>query len=341
MSIFRSVAIGAAFSLVATGALAQDVTLRVQHFISNKGAIPANFIIPWAEKIEADSEGRIKVEIYPAMQLGGTPPELFDQVRDGVVDVAWTIPSYTAGRFPGAELMELPFMSGQTAEGTSKAAFEMYEKYMMDEFNEVKILATHVHGSGVIHTKGLTIDSVDDFEGLKLRAPTRITSKILEALGSTVVGMPVPQLPEAVSKGVVQGGVIPWEIVPALKMHELADSHTTIGGDRALYNTFFVYAMNQRSYDNLPDDLKAVIDANSGFDAAAWAGRAMDMGDEVGLKLTTERGNTIVALDGDDLDMIKTKTDPIIEEWIAEMSEKGYPAAQMVEDARAAIATYN
>ena len=341
MTILKSLAVAAAVSITASGAFAQEVTLRVQHFISNKGAIPANFIIPWGEALAEQSGGRIKVEIYPAMQLGGTPPELFDQVRDGVVDVGWTIPSYTAGRFPGVELMELPFMSGQSAEGTSKAAFEMYEKYLTEEFSEVKILAVHVHGSGVIHTKGVTIDSVDDFAGLKLRAPTRITSKILEALGSTVVGMPVPQLPEAISKGVVQGGVIPWEIVPPLKMHELAESHTTIGGDRALYNTFFVYAMNKRTYDNMPDDLKAIIDANSGMMASEWAGRAMDIGDQLGLKLTTDRGNNIVALEGADLEAIKAKTDPIIEEWIAEMTEKGYPAAQMVEDAEAAIAKYN
>ncbi len=330
-----------ALALAAPAAVAQEVTLRFQHFISNKGAVPAHFILPWAEKIEADSGGRIKVEIFPSMQLGGAPPAIFDQIRDNVIDGGWTIPGYNAGRFPGAEVFELPFISSTSAENTSKAAWAIYEKYLQDEFSDIKVLAMHVHGPGVIHTKGAVIDEVADFEGLKLRAPTRIASKILEAAGATAVGMPVPQLPESISKGVVDGGVIPWEIVPPLKIHELAESHTIVGGDRALYNTVFIWGMNKAVYDGLPDDLKAVIDANSGEMAAAWAGRAMDTGDGPGLKLTQDRGNNIVTLSDEEVAKLKALTEPIIEEWIAEVSAKGYPAAEMVADARALVASYD
>lgn len=341
MNIIRSIALGGAISLMGiTGALAQEVTLRFQHFISPKGAVPALFMAPWAEKIEAESNGRIKVEIYPAMQLGGAPPALFDQIRDNVIDGGWVIPGYTPGRFPGAEVFELPFIGSNSAEATSQAFYEFYEKYLADEFSEVKVLAVHVHGPGVIHTKGVTVETVDDLAGLKLRTPTRIAAKILEAAGAVPVGMPLPQMPEAISKGVVDGGVIPWEIVPPTRVHELASAHTQIGGDRALYNTAFIWGMNRNAYDRLPDDLKAIIDANSGIEAAAWAGRAMDEGDIPGLELTRSTGNPIITLSEEERAKLEALTAPIIDEWIEEMTAKGYPAAEMVADARALVAKY-
>jgi TRAP-type C4-dicarboxylate transport system substrate-binding protein len=340
-SIFKALAGVAMSAALVTQVSAQDVTLRFQHFISPKGAVPSKFIVPWAKKIETESDGRIKIEVYPAMQLGGTPPMLFDQIRDNVIDGGWAIPGYTPGRFPGAEVFELPFISSNSAENTSKALYAFYEKYLTDEFSDIKVLAVHVHGAGAFHTKDVVIESVDDMNGLKLRAPTRIASKTLEALGAVPVGMPVPQLPEAISKGVVDGGVIPFEIVLPLKMHELATAHTMVGGDRALYNTVFIWGMNKAVYDGLADDLKAVIDANSGEMASAWAGRAMDEGDILGRAVTEKTGNTMVTLSGDEVAKMKELTAPVVDAWIADMTAKGYPAAQMVEDARAFVAQYD
>ncbi len=334
-----ALAMGAAMTMGV--ASAQEVTLRFQHFISNKGAVPKHFILPWADKVMEESGGRIKIEIYPSMQLGGKPPALFDQMRDGVIDGGWTIPGYTPGRFPGAEVFELPFLGSMNAEATSRAAWSLYEKYLQDEFKEIKVLAMHVHGPGVIHVRNKSIGSLDDMKGLKLRTPTRIASKMLEAAGATPIGIPVPAFPEALSKGVVDGGVIPWEIVPPLKIHELATSHTAMGGDRALYNTVFIWGMNKTAYDKLPDDLKAVIDNNSGMMASAWAGKAMDTGDGPGRDLTANNGNEIITLSEEETARWRALGEPIVEEWIAEMTAKGLPAAQMVEDARAWVEEFS
>ena len=99
-----------------TIATAQEVTLRFQHFVSPKSANPTYFMEPWARKVEADSNGRIKVELYPFMQLGGKAPSQYDLIRDGAVDGGWVIPGYQPGRFPEAEAMELPFMTTKSAE---------------------------------------------------------------------------------------------------------------------------------------------------------------------------------------------------------------------------------
>jgi TRAP-type C4-dicarboxylate transport system substrate-binding protein len=343
MSItFKAALAGAlAIGLSAGAAAAQEVTLRCQHFLPPKGSVPLYFIVPWAEKIEKESGGRIKVEVYPAMQLGGKPPALYDQIRDGVIDCGWALPAYTPGRFPEAEAFELPFMTSMSAEASSKAAWEFTQKYMQERLSDIHLVAVHVHGPGVVHKKGGPIAAPADFNGLKLRGPSRQANKLLETLGATPVGMPVPAFPESLSKGIVDGGVIPWEIVPPLKVHELTNSHTQVGGDRALYNTFFIWGMNKNSYDKLPDDLKAIIDANSGLETSAWAGSAMDQGDDVGENIVMEHGNEIVTMDDETTAALRKIGDELTAEWAAEMEGKGLPGNAMVEDAMALVAKYS
>lgn len=320
-------------------ALAQDVTLRVHHFLPAPAPVPKNFITPWAEKVMAESNGRIKVEVFPAMQLGGTPPSLYDQARDGVVDIVWTLPGYTPGRFPGTEAFELPFMAGK-AEPTSQAFWDFYEKYLTDEFKDVHPIAVHVHGPGLLHVKGEGVTKLEDMNGLKLRGPTRQTNALLGALGATPVGMPVPAMPEALSKGVIDGTVVPWEVTTPLKVAELVNSHTDFEGSRGLYTATFIFAMNKAKYDSLPADLKAVIDANSGREVSKWVGRVMDEGDLPGIAAAEKAGNTIRKLPPEEVDRWKAAAEPVVAAWVEEVSGKGYDGAAMVEDARALITKY-
>ncbi len=323
---------------LATGAAAQEVTLRFQHFVSPNSANPAHFIEPWAEKVEKESGGRIKVEIYPFMQLGGTAPEQYDLIVDGVIDGGWVIPGYQAGRFPETEVLELPFMVTKSAEEASVAAWTFTQKYLTDDFADVHLIAAHMHGRGLIHMKGDAPETVDDLQGKKLRGPSRPATLLLEKLGAVPIGMPVPQFPEALSKGVLDGGVITWEMSPSLKLDELTDSHTDVAGDKSLYNLFFIWGMNKDVYDSLPDDLKAVIDANSGLETSAWAGRAHDTGDAEGRAVMEAAGNQIATLSEEETAHIRELGDEVIDEWIADMDAKGLPGQQLVDDARAMVA---
>ncbi len=318
---------------------AQEVTLRVHQFLPAQAPIPNNFIAPWAKKVEEESKGRIKVDLFPSMQLGGSPPQLFDQVKDGVVDIIWTLPGYTPGRFPRTEAFELPFIAGN-GEQTSQAAWEFYEKHLKDELKDVKIIAVHTHGPGLIHAKGNGVRKLEDMKGLKLRAPTRIINELIKTLGATPVGMPVPQMPEALSRGVIDGTVVPWEVTTPLKVAELVNTHTTFSGNRSLYVSFFIFAMNQAKYDSLPDDLKKVIDANSGMEASKWAGRVMDEGDVPGLEAAKKRGNTIVELDAAETARWVEASQPVVDGWIKEMDGKGLNGKQLVEDVRTLVEKY-
>jgi TRAP-type C4-dicarboxylate transport system substrate-binding protein len=207
-------------ALAAGSAFAQEVTLKIHHFLPPKGTIQAQVFEPWCEKIGKESNGRLKCQIYPSMQLGGTPPQLFDQARDGVADIIWTIPTYQAGRFNKSEVFELPFMA-KNAESGSPALWDYIQKNSLDEFRGVKLLAAHVHDGSLLHFTSKRVTTLDDLKGLKVRAPTRIATKFLTALGATPVQMPVPQVTESLSKGVIDGAMIPWVVAPALKLHDV------------------------------------------------------------------------------------------------------------------------
>lgn len=314
----------------------EEITLRIHHFLPATAVTAANFIEPWARKVEAESGGRIRFEIYPAMQLGGAPPALYDQAREGVADIIWTLLGYTPGRFPKAEVFDLPFIA-TTGEATSGAAWAFYEKHLTDEFSDVKVIAFHTHSPGLLHVKGEGVRSLEDMEGLKLRGPTRMITRLLESLGAVAVGMPVPQVPEAVSKGVIDGAALPWEVTRPLRLAELLDTHTDFSGDRSLYVTSFVFAMNKARYESLPDDLKKVIDDNSGAEASLWAGRAHDEGDMPAIEAARGEGNTFITLDEEETARWKQASERLIDEWIGEMDALGHDGRQLVEDARALI----
>jgi TRAP-type C4-dicarboxylate transport system substrate-binding protein len=339
----RKLAFAAAFVMAGamggTGAFAQEVTLRLHQMLPPQATIPAKALTPWAEKVMAESNGRIKVELYPAMQLGGAPPELFDQAKDGVVDLIWTVIGYTPGRFPTSETFELPFIM-TNGEATSRAFHEFMTANAADEFSEVKVIAFHTHGPGLIHSKN-PVNSLEDFQDLKIRGGSRVISLMLEELGAAPVGMPVTQIPEGLSTGVIDATTLPWEVTPAFKVAELVNNHTSFSGPNGWYTQTFVFAMNKDSYENLPDDLKAVIDANSGPEQAARMGAVMDGGDAVGVKIAQDHGNNIVVLDEAETARWKDVAQRIIDRWIAEMDAKGKDGAALVEEARALIAKYS
>jgi TRAP-type transport system periplasmic protein len=333
-------AMGAVAALAVTGtAMAQTVTLRLHQMLPQQATIPAKAIVPWAQKVEAESGGKLKVQIFNAMQLGGAPPQLFDQARDGVVDLTWTVLGYTPGRFPKTEVFELPFMSS-SAESSSKAIQEYVEKFAADEFKDVKLIAVHTHGPGLFHTKQ-PVTGLETLRGMKVRGGSRIINNMLTKLGATPVGMPVPAVTDALSKGTIDGTTIPWEVTPSLKVTELVKNHTTFAGKEGLYTQTFAFSMNKASYEKLPPDLKKVIDNNSGMVAATLFGKAMDEGDKIGRDIAVKAGNNIVALELAEVQRWRRTAGTVETDWINEVKAKGIDGAKLASEARALIAKHS
>jgi len=316
---------------------AQEVVLKVHHFVGPNATAHTQLLGPWCEKINKESAGKLKCQIYPAMQLGGTPPQLFDQARDGVVDIVWTIPTYQAGRFVKSEVFELPFLV-KSAETGSPALWEYIQKNSLDEFKGTKLILAHLHDGAQLHFTTKDVKTLDDMKGLKLRAPTRISTKVLTALGAVPVQMPVPQVPESMAKGVVDGASLPWEIVPALKIDEIAKTHTeSPSGQPTMSNTIFVVAMNQAKYDGLPAELKKVIDANSGVAASQWAGKIWDGTIAPARKSALDHKAVINVLTPAEYERWRKSTDGVEKDWIGEANAKGANGAALLEDAKGLI----
>ncbi|HEX2539938.1 MAG TPA: TRAP transporter substrate-binding protein [Caldimonas sp.] len=335
-------AAAAALGVPALSGLAQQaVTLKFHTFMAPMSNVWLSMHKPWMEKVEKDSGGRIKFEAYPAMQLGGTPVQLYDQARDGVVDVVWTLPGNTAGRFPRVEVFELPFIM-TNAEATSKAYWEYIQTQAPDEFKETQVIALQVHGPGMFHTTSKAIRAPGDLRGMKVRGPTRQVTKLLASLGATPVGMPLPQIPDALSKGTIEGCVIPWEVVPSVKVHELTKFHTEFPATGpALYTTTFVMAMNKAKYEGLAPDLKKVIDANSGLATSAWLGKTQQGNDPVGKKPAVDRGNSIYTLTSAEAQEFIKLSQAIDDEWVADMNKRGFDGKKLLQTARDLIAKHS
>ncbi len=322
------------------GLAQQRTTLKFHTFMQPMSNVWLSMHKPWMETVEKDSSGRIRFEAYPAMQLGGTPAQLYDQARDGVVDIVWTVPGYTAGRFPRTEAFELPFMMNH-AEATSKALWDYVQTQAADEFKDVRLLALNVHGPGTLHSARKPITRAADLRGMKVRGPTRQATKMLASLGAIPVGMPLPGIPDALSKGTIEACAIPWEVVPAVKVHELAKFHSEFApGSPALYTNVFVLAMNKAKYEGLAPDLKQVIDARSGPATSAWLGRMQQANDAPGRKAAVDRGNRIHTFSAAEAQEFIGLSAQVDDAWVADMDRLGYPGKALLDRARALIAKH-
>jgi TRAP-type transport system periplasmic protein len=316
-----------------------DFRLKLHHFLARNGNVPAKFIAPWARKIETESKGRIAIDIFPSMQLGGSPQQLFDQARDGVVDFVWTLPAYTAGRFPLIEVFDLPFVGARKAVPNSKALQEYYEANLRDEFKEVRPICFFAQDHGVIHANK-AVKTLDDLRGMRIRFSARLLGDALRAVGVNAISLPVPQVPEALAQGAIDGLVLAWEAVPTLKIHELVKFHTEIPGSPTLSTTSFLLAMNKQRYESLPGDLKAVIDANSGLQPAAQAGSIWDEQAAVVTDLVQKRKNTVVELPDDNVKAWQKLVEPIHAAWVKQVTDRGHNGAKLLDSARELVAKH-
>jgi TRAP-type C4-dicarboxylate transport system substrate-binding protein len=333
---------GIALSLALTGgSMAQEVTLKLHHLLGPKSPAQLNMIEPWVKAVEEDSNGRIKVEIYPAMSLGGTPPQLVRQVRDGVVDIVWTVNGYTPELYPRTEVFELPGVYTGDTTATNLAMRDLYDQYLAPEYEGVKIIVLHVHAGQGIQMRDKLVRKPEDLKGLKMRIPTRTGAWIIESLGATPVGMPIPDLPQALSTGAVDGAFIPWEIIPPFKIQELTKYQIEGPNHERFGTTTFQISMNQAKYDSLPDDLKAVIDENSGHNIAKQIGQVWMDVEGPGHAAALEAGNEFIDWPVADKAEWQAAVQPAIDRWLAEVADAGIDGQALLEAASQAVGAHS
>ena len=339
--LFVSAAVAAGCLASALSAQAEpEYTFLLEHVLGPKATSQTQFLEPWAKRIEEQSDGRIKIEIYPAMSLGGKPTELYNHIRDGGVDMGWSALGYTPGVYPRSEVFELPFVHTGSAAVTNQAIQDIYAEYLSQDFDDIKPLLIHVHTGQALFTTNKNIQTLEDVKGMKLRAPSRTGAWMLESWGAEPVSMPVPDLPQALSLGVVDGALIPHEVAIPFKIPDIT-KYAIEGANGVRFGTLvFMFAMNKDRYEALPDDLKKVIDDNSGANIAVEMGNAWDAIEPRGEEIFAKSGE-VVQLSQAETDKFEAKADEVIDRWIAEMNSKGVDGAAIVKAAREAIAKYS
>lgn len=334
------VLVAACAGLCLANADAQEVTLKAHHLVPPVAIAHRAMMVPWAEKVESDSGGRIRIDIYPAMQLGGQPPALIDQVREGIVDIVWTLPGYTPGRFPMIEVFELPFLNAHPVV-TNFALQEFIDRHP-EEFAEYKVISAFVHAGQLIHSAA-PIHSADDLRGLKIRIPTRVAGWMVASWGAIPVGTTVQKIPEMLSKRIVDATLIPFEAAYGLQVHDLVGYN--VFRDDPVSERFngqvLMIVMNRQRYESLAPDLQAVIDANSGANIARWIGEVWTDAEAPGENAAREAGNEFVYLPPAEVAKLRELSEgPVAERWISVVGKKGIDGRPLIAEARELLAKY-
>jgi TRAP-type transport system periplasmic protein len=314
------------------------ITLKLHHSFSAVSGVHDKFLLPWARKIETESGGRMHVDIFPSMQLGGAPAALLDQVRDGSADIVFAAPTLTPGPFAKIETFELPFLPARRALVSSKALADFAAANLQDEFRDFYTICFSCSDSAAIHATR-PMRTTEDMKDFKLHVQTRLAAEAMRVLGARPVMMPSAQLPVAITEHVVDGCLDPWHLVPPLRLNDLLRFHTEFS-DRSPSARTYVLAMNKTSYDRLPRELKSVIDSNSGQVAAAMAGAMWDQQAAAVANMVVERGDLIVTLLPEAVVRWRKATEPVIDAWRKEIKEQKIDGAKLIAAANALLAKY-
>ena len=337
-NLIKSAVAAAALSLIGGAVSAQEYTFKLHHLLSAKAPAHTRMLEPWAKQVEENSAGKVKIEIYPAMSLGGRPPELVQQARDGVVDIVWTVNGYTPGLFPRTEVFELPGVYLNDIKAANLAMYDMFESDLRQEYKGLEVMWLHVHAGQAIMAVDEPLRSPADFAGKKIRIPTRTGGWVIEALGASPLAMPVPEVPSALSKKVVDATLLPWEIIPPLKLQNQVNYFIEGANETRLGTTTFQVSMNKARWDGLPADIqKAFRDASDrdwwGKVAEVWRG-----GDDFGIKMARDAGKEHIVLTEAETQAFLDTLAPVTQRWVDEVNAKGIDGAGIVAKAQELIA---
>ncbi len=318
-------ALVAGFTLGAGAALADEPVKLTYSCFFPPTHIQSKLAAQWCKEVEKRTGGKVKVQYFPGQTLTKAK-QMYDGTVQGMSDLGFCLFGYNRGRFPLMEVVDLPlgYKSGKAA---TQVANAVYNKFKPKELDDVQVMYLHAHGPGLLHTRGKAVKKMEDLEGLKIRAHGT-TAKVVKALGGTPVAMPMPELYQALQRGVVDGGLYPVEVNKGWRMAEVID-FCTENYPNAYTSTFYV-VMNKDKWNKLPKDVQDVI-IKINEEWIPKHGAAWDSSDAAGRKAMLSKGRKFIPLSAAEAARWKKATDPVLEEYVVETSAKGVPAKEALE----------
>lgn len=313
------------------------VELKLAHFMPPKHIQHRTNFVPFAKRVAELSGGEVTIKIYPSGTLGG-PKQLYDAAKTGITDIAFVIPSYLTGRFVRSSSLELPFIFVSGTNMTA-AVYDVYDKYLADDFKDVKMLYMYATGTGQLHSAEAPIMKASDLKGMKIRTPNSLMTTALKKLGANPVGMPIPKLAVSLEKGVINGVLTPYSAITDFRLFDLVDSVTKVN----MYVTFMVVVMNKNKFNSLsPRGQKAILEAGG----MKWGMKVTRNYAEHDLftlnKIRTDSKIKIKLLDMPEGEVMKMKQalKGMYADWVADASKKGVPAQEILDAIMAAAKAY-
>ena len=305
---------------------AQAIELKMAHFMSPMHIQHQKSFVPFTQKVEELTGGKVKIKIYPGGALG-RPKQLPDAVKTGVTDIAFIIPSYTTGRFPRISAFDLPSIF-DSAVHTTKVVYDLYDKYLAGDFKDYKVLWLYSCGPGHLHSVTSPIETVGDLKGMKLRTPSAYMTKALKLLGANPVGMPISKLQMSLQKKVIDGMLTPWSAVEDFKFWDLIKYLTEVN----MYTMPMAVVMNKEKFDSLPDSAKRAIEQASGKQWGLHAAQVYDNHDGNTIKKNNKLGKIKVCkLPRSEIKELNKRLKVMEADWVDEWSKNGLPAKKILK----------
>ncbi len=280
----------------------------------------------WCEAVEKETKGSVKCHLLP--KAVSAPPGTFDAVRDGLADVSYTVDGYTPGRFIFTQVAEFPFL-GDSSTTTSVAYQRIYDKYFapLGEHRGVKALAVFTHGPGIIFTVKQPVSSAADAAKLKFRIGGGNINELSKAMGWNTTLKPATDSFELLSTGVMDGTFFPDESLQSMRLSMVKYATTFPGG---LYNTSFVFMMNEAKYKSLKPEERAAIDKVSGEHAARLFGAGWDRTDAASRDIQKQTGVQRQMASDAFVNDVKAKQAALEDKWVAAAEARGLKNARAV-----------
>jgi TRAP-type C4-dicarboxylate transport system substrate-binding protein len=319
-----------AVALAAPAAVAQSTELRLSTFVPPVHVIAREIITPWMAELEKATGGEVKAKLYPSMQLGGSPPGLFRQAVEGVVDMVFTLPGYTSPAFPRTQMVELPGLSTDGRAATN-LLWNLLDPHLKPEYEGVKVIALWAAEDAGLMTRSKPIRTLDDIKGMRMRAPSAAQAKQLEVMGATPVAMPITELYPGLERGVIDGAMVPFSVIIDFRIGEVAKTYTIPGP--LFGRSSFLIAMNQKKFDSLSPKAKEAIDRLSGRELSLKATDVYIKRADEGV--ASVRGKAeVIEFSAAEQERIAKVLRPIVDAWVKEAEAKGIPARQMLAIAK-------
>ncbi len=319
-------------------ATASETTLKVHHFLGEESLPHRSLIAPWARQVEKESNGRIKVEIYPSMALGGKAPELVDQVRKGVVDIIWTAAAYTPGAFPRSEVFTLPLVHEGDPVATNLAIMSSVDDELADDYEGVHPLLVHVQAGHALHLGARQVKNLEDLKGMVIRPAGRGTGLwIVEALGAEASKKRHPKLPKALQERQLDGAFMSFQLADTMGVIDAVTSHTLLDENGYFGTSLYLFLMNKARYESLPADLREIIDRNSGAGLARKAGSAWDTAESAAIAVARAKGNHFNTLLTSQ-PAVQEALQQVLVRWARNMNAQRLDGLRLIKQARRAIA---